>query len=1233
MDTAKLKRFATEARTVLMEGVKNRLKGLTFDLKTGQPAETPREMQGGAIFMGQIVSIDFCQKWHSLVRDIERRSIGEVAEEVAYTWFNRLVAIRIMARQGFVSPVLEYESDDTHVPIIVAEARQGRYPSVISNDQRESLLTLLDDDSKTNEQFAILIVAYCHSNPVIQKCFGNLSDYSEFLLPQNILAEGGFVSMLNQTTYITEEDFRSPELIGWLYQFYISEKKDAAFAKKGKYDPDEIPAATQIFTPNWIVKYMTQSTLGNIYLDNNPYEDISEEFPYMVRSEAKEGEKFIYNDLSDLKCADLACGSGHILNELFDRLFWMYMQDGYRRTTAVKNIFQKNLLGIDLDTRAKQLATFALLMKACQQDPEFANAEILPRVYDMPRPIEEVIPEDWAETDAKEFLRESIPHYMLGSNSEMTKEISDAILLMNHADTLGSIMRFDLSESTRNAIMIRTQEYEEQLAKGEFVPEAIQLFIPYMNIILALTDRYAVLCMNPPYMGSGRFDDVLSKYTKDNYPRSKADLFSIFMDVAVDRLARYGKYGMINMHSWMFLSSFEDLRRDLLNNYSIDSLLHLGPRTFDELSGEVVQNAAFVITNSREENCVSSSMEQLPHYNVVKIGTYFRLVDGKNCADKERMYLEALEEHTEKVYYGGVGQEGFISLPGLSIGYWINHSAISKIQSADSVSDYYTPRKGMCTRENTSFVRNWHEVTLSKIGFNVKSRSESKESKKKWFPYQKGGEFRLWYGNNYNVVDWENDGYKLLHMEELGWPFSSTNHNLEFIFKPAFVWSKISSGRSSIRLSDFGYLYDDASGLCASNGQKSLEYVVGLMSSKVGQFYLKLINPTLNIQPGNISAVPMIFAEEETVTNLVKDNISISRLDWDCHETSWDFKRNELLRYAEGIVDAESEDSLMTDASLNLRPKSDISSGRNKDKKTVASAYEVYKQVWEARFMQLHANEEELNRKFIEIYGLQDELTKDVPLDEITILQQGEISIVDNRLVWHDDVVMKQLISYAVGCMMGRYSIDKEGLILANQGDGLKEYAELVPDSRFDVDDDGIVPLMSSDTEFTDTATKRFKNWLSVTFGEDNLVDNINFIEGALGKSLDDYFIKDFWKDHKKMYQNRPIYWLFSSKKGAFQVLAYMHRMNPYTAERIRSNYLLPHIEWLLNKQQELQDNAANLSTRERRELDNIAKQIVECREYHEKLHIIADQQIPFDLDDGVVVNYAKFGEVLAKIK
>ena len=1181
MDTTRLKRFATEARTILMQGVKNRLQSLGFDLKTGKVEEMPQEMEGGAVFMNDVVSTDFYRRWMSLYNNVQARSIREVAEEAAYTWFNRFMAIRIMEKRGFIAPVLEYESEEIHIPTIVNEATQGRMPQM-TESMHNQLMELLDDPSKTAEQFALLIVAYCHDNPIINRCFGTIADYTELLLPVNILSEGGFIEMVNHTEFITEEQYASAELIGWLYQFYIADRKDEAFAKKGKYDPDEIAPATQIFTPNWIVKYMVQNTIGRIYLDNNPYEDeLKEKWKYLVEPSEPTPEEsiFHFDDLKELKTADLACGSGHILNEAFDLLYDLYVNEGYSRTEAIKNIFQYNLLGIDIDTRAKQLATFALLMKACQKDESFLDAKLMPRVYSMPRPIFEVLPN----------YGTALPQFLMGSNQQMVDELIQALQLMIHADTLGSIMKFELSESTRNTIMVRVAEYEQMLADGEIVSEGNKMFLPYMHIILALTDLYAAICMNPPYMGSGRFDATLSKYVKDNYTQSKADLFAVFMDVAINRLADNGKYGMINMHSWMFLSSFEQLRKSILDNYHIDSLLHLGPRTFDELSGEVVQNSSFVIT--KNPISINGNSTNYP-------STYFRLVEGHDCADKERLFLDA--ELLSKVYYPNVEQKNFDKIPGCPIGYWVNDKIINVFKPDNLISAHSIARSGFSTGDNSVFVREWFEVSIKKIGFGLNNNEEYKSSGCKYVPFTAGGGFRRWYGNLDSIVDWTHPD--LMHRPRTTY--------MDLYFKPGLTWNAISSGCLSCRYYDRGLLFEHAAASLFVNADKKQEDYLAFLNTSVFQSLLKILNPTLNNGAEVVSSVPIIFPNED-YSDIVHNNITIYKKDWDSHETSWNFETNPLLSIHNQFITEEN-----TKFSYKL-----------------SAIFYEFETRWEARFMQLHHNEEELNRQFIEIYGLQDELTPDVPLDEITILQQGEITIENNQLKWNADVVMKQLISYAVGCMMGRYSIDKPGLILANQGDGLEQYNALVPKSRFDVDDDGIVPLMPADCDFTDNASVRFKQWLSVTFGPDTLVENLNFIEKSLGKSIDDYFVKDFWKDHKKMYQNRPIYWLFSSKKGAFQCIAYMHRMNAYTAERIRTKYLLPHIEWLMQKQSEMEANAANLTTQERRQLDNIVKQIEECREYHDRLHVIADQQIAFDLDDGVVVNYAKFGDVLAKIK
>ena len=1006
MDTNRLKRFAVEARNILMQGVKNRLQAMGFDLKTGKPAELPQKMEGGAVFMGDTVSTDFYCRWMSLYNNICARGIRQVAEEAAYTWFNRFMAIRIMQKQGFISPVLAYESEDVRVPVIVSEARQGRMPQM-SDDVRSKLMELLDDDSKTNEQFALLIVAYCHENPIINKCFGNIADYTELLLPQNILAEGGFVSMLNDTAFIKDDDFRSAELIGWLYQFYISDRKAEAFAKKGKYDADEIAPATQIFTPNWIVKYMVENTVGRIYIDNNPYCEVKDNMKYLVDTPSG-GETLKVDDLAQLTVADLACGSGHILNECFDLLYAIYVEEGYSRTQGISHILRQNLLGIDLDTRAKQLATFALLMKACQKDSSFLDGKVMPRVYDMPHPIAEAIAAEGDTRSAEEYLKETLPHYLLGGNADMVQELTDAILLMNHADTLGSIMKFDISEQTRNAILVRTQEYEKQLANGDIVPSAIQLLMPYMRIILALTEKYTALVMNPPYMGSGHFDSVLSKYVKDNYAEGKADLFSVFMQMGMERLADGGKMAQINMQSWMFLSSFEKLRNIFLHNYIIDSMLHLGPRTFDELSGEVVQNTAFVLTKPHDPygGITLGEVKTLPEVEKAEWkrrfmedvdkdlsdwlvdgakGTYYRLVDGKNCADKEQLFLSHIHgnEDGNRVYYPNVEQKNFEKIPGCPIGYWLGNVAIDCFEK-NKLGDMSYSSPGIRTGRDNIFIRDWEEVSYKRIKLDGTSYVSLYENY--WFPITRGGERRVWYGNNSSIVL----GYNNFERVQKECP-DYRLRDKDYYFKKGLTWTMISSSKSSFRVCPNGVLF--------GNGGPTLyvdnlyEEISAFLNSSVADFYLKLLNPTINCTKSDIEKLPIVFSENNKVKSLVCQNISLSKQDWDAHETSWDFQRNELLRIGDELV---GDVSHVTTAEMPtvendlLAMCGETPHPLNFSLKDLVSQY---KQKWEHKFKQLHENEEELNRQFIDIYGLQDELTPDVPLDEITILQQGEITI------------------------------------------------------------------------------------------------------------------------------------------------------------------------------------------------------------------------------------------------
>lgn len=1180
MNTNQIRKFATEARILLLKGVSNSLR--TFFSDSGEPIIVPKPVQGGCAFGAQTKDEAFLRRWQSLQHQITLHGFRWVVEQVAYTWFNRLVAINILAKNNLAEPMLQFANPSLRVPYIVEQARAGHFPEMSAADIA-TLREILNDDAKTFEQFSLLIGCYCTANPIIRRCFGCVDDHSLLLLPSNILSEGEIVDMLNRSDLITDDEYRSPELIGWLYQFYISERKDEVFAKKGKFEADEIPAATQIFTPNWIVKYMVQNSLGRIYLDNEPDSGLKERMQYLVSAEPS-SEKFTFVDVKELTCADLACGSGHILNECFDLLYDIYIEQGYSRRDAVENIFSHNLIGVDIDTRAKQLTTFALLLKACRRDASFADAHAMPRVFDMPEPYR-------SDTD----LRDTLRHFFLGGTPTQIDETAEAIALFDYAEDLGSIMRFNISPGTREAIVRRLAEY-----RASQIHTYDDLF-PYFDVILALTDRYAALVMNPPYMGSGNMNATLSKYVKDNYEIAKADLFAVFMEVAVALLKERGKYGMINMHSWMFLSSFEKLRTRLLTENRIDNMLHLGPRTFDELSGEVVQNTAFVITNCEGKDAT---------------GSYYRLVDGKSCGDKERMFLEAQENGGNRIYYPNVSQQDFEKIPGCPIGYWVSKNMIIAFQN--SLAYVAITREGLSPADVDRFLRLWHEIDTNRIN-------------KKWFPYQKGGTIRKWAGNSDYVVNWENDGYEIKNNKDpKTGRIRSHNYNGEYSFKEGFTWNAISSGNPCFRYVPKGYLFDSAGSMGFVN--HNLLYIIGNLNSTVSRYALSLISPTIKFMPGHILRTPYKHKSNNVIEAFVQQNISISKQDWDAHETSWDFETNPLLAvdtdtYIDNIHHVIERHEKKTGEHICIdpaAPKLDSLEWR----------MEQYKQKWEHLFMQLHENEEELNRQFIDIYGLQDELTPDVPLDEITILQQGEIHIENNDIVWHNDVIAKQLISYAIGCWMGRYRLDKPGLHIAHPNPTAEEVCTYTYNgSELEIDDDGIIPILSADSQFADNACHRLRDFLRIAFGDENLLENINFIETCLGKSIEAYFMKDFWKDHKKMYQNRPIYWLFSSKKSAFQCLAYMHRMDAYTVERMRSKYLLPHMDRLTHRINELRADDAMLTTAQRRMAERLEKELAECREYHERLHYVADQQISFDLDDGVVVNYAKFGDILAKIK
>lgn len=958
MDTNKLKRFATEARNKIRQGVVHKLLTLGFNAR-GEADEFPRKLQGSTLFRGQQLEESFYDQWIALYQAIQKHGLKAVYEEVAYTWFNRFVAIRILQMNGFIDRVLVFDNPDIRVPHIVTEARQGRFP-VLTTSEQLRLRNIITDPTKTYEQFVILITAFCHATPILNRCFGSINDYTELLLPNDVLEEGGFVDMLNHTEFITETDYKTTELLGWLYQFYISERKDEVFAafKKGqKAEAEDIAPATQIFTPNWIVKYMVENTLGRIYLDNNPGSALEEQMPYLVaKAEGTEEAIYRYEQLEDLRVIDPACGSGHILLEAFDLLYAMYLDEFYSREEAIKAIFAHNLVGIDLDTRARQLATFALLLKACQRDDRFLDAHCLPRVLDMP-------------AGNRDTWRDTLGHfdccYGLTSSQSPCEEIDAAFQLLEQAPNLGSTMKFAISERTRVYLQERVACYEAK-------PQCSQDFEPLVQgfrLILALTDRYAAVIANPPYMGAGNMNKVLSEYAKKNYPTTKQDLFSIFMERMIDMTEENARAAFITMESWMFLSSFEKFRKNILDNYFISSLGHFGWHIIGIAFG-----TAMTIIEKKQPGS--------------RIGEYSYLTIEDIDKEKNAPYVFPKKDNGR---FAHVSQKNFEKIPGSPIGYWVSEKMLNCFNAKDNIGNIANPRKGLATTDNKRFLRHWSEISFQFLGIGFKNKKDAEDSFCKWFPLNKGGEFRKWYGNNYMVVNWYHDGAEMkeaIIKTYKGGSYTKEIRSEDKYFKDCITWNALTSGTPSFRYSNYGALFDSA-GSSMFPKEEQICPLLGILNSPIAKLFFDIINPTLNYGAGTIGSLPIVDIHIDE--KLVSQNISISRSDWDAHETSWDFQRNELLTideatYADNIQYQIEKHEKETGEKICIDPAAP-------ELGSLAWRMEQYKLKWEKLFMQLHANEEELNRQFIDIYGLQDELTPDVPLDEVTILQQGEISI------------------------------------------------------------------------------------------------------------------------------------------------------------------------------------------------------------------------------------------------
>lgn len=1234
MNTNAIKSFAKVARINLLKSAYNQLFFWGFDEK-GNVVEQPIELGGGFTFRGSTYNdTTIIPKWNKLKAKLahSKESFKDVAEEAAYTWFNRLVAIRILEKNGFIDPVIAFQ-ENTLVPAILQQAKAGNHSITHSGDKANLHEALLKNNDE--RAFALLIIHYCNQHPLLKEIFGHVNDYTEILIPQDLLAKDGLLAMLNDEDSIPSGDFQEVELIGWLYQFYISDRKDEVFkgfkANK-KARPEDIPAATQIFTPKWIVDYMVENTVGKIYLDYEEDSALKNQMKYWVENQSETKDNLI-DDITQLSLIDPACGSGHILVTGFEWLYKMYREQGYGAKQAIESILKNNLYGLDLDDRAMQLARFAVLLKAAQELDKTANGEgkkLLNQAL-------EIMPHIYAFPETHGFVTEEIAVF---TGNQYVEEIYPVIDLLRQGKNIGSALKLSLSDEARKVLETQYQNWKQRYNAGtlDLANQAIwENLKTYVEVALVLTQQYAAVVANPPYMGQKSMNGELKNYVNQHYPMTKADLMTVFMEVIPNLTKDKYRFALINLPSWLFLSTFENMRKFYLDNYQIDSLLHMGRGIFGIDFGSV----AFAIKKEHKENAVGSyfrlherNFQHIYFEDIEKLFLYSNgNVDYKydfSLYRDEEGVSEIPEKGTEtgqKLFYSKIPQTNFDKIPGSPIAYWASYLILKCFVENDSLFDHAPTKVGQNTGDNERFLKFWYEVNCTNVRYDLKEQSNLDVEKYKWLPYRKGGDFRRWYGNIQIVVNWIGNGklikeYAVIRNNGKHW--SRYIQNLDYNLKSGFSWSFIGANGIGVRLANEGQLFDVQGSSGFPIKRENLYYCLGLLNSKFTTKVLEIINPTLSFQTGNLAKVPFKVGETERVDNLSQTNVQISKKDWDSRETSWDFVANPLL--------AQHQDSLK-------------------------EAYQLWQEDVTKDFFQLHANEEELNRIFIDIYGLQEELTPEVALKDITILQD-ELKAADLEaletafragesvnLPIQQDVVISQLLSYMVGCMLGRYRLDCGGLHIAHPNPTEEELANYSVENyattfQMQIDDDAIIPLLGSAGAFPDDAVKRTEDLLHKLFGEESHTKNLNFIDEALGMKLEKWMTEKFWLHHISgtMYKKKPIYWLFCSnpkkpQNAAFRVLVYMHRMDAFTVQKIMRNYLHPHQEHLRSQYETMQENEVNLSKQELKSFENIQKQISELKEYNEVLKALADQQITFDLDDGVTVNYAKFKDAVAEIK
>jgi type II restriction/modification system DNA methylase subunit YeeA len=1159
MNTQALEKFAQSSRRRLIEQVSTKLRLITSDGSAAR-RENPEAIR-------------------NLEKQIASHGEQQVIEKNAYIWFNRLCALRFMDANGYTRIAVVSPKQDQTQPEILVEAKSGYFDdSLTPTEAQNQVLSFIDRSSPSNnpesEAYRLLLVSACnYYHKAMPYLFARISDFTELLMPDNLLSNGSV--MRNALEVMTDESCKEVEIIGWLYQYYISEKKDEVFAdlkKNKKITPENIPAATQLFTPHWIVRYLTENSLGRLWLLNNPDSKLIEQMDYYIKPEQNEEDYLRISSPEELKICDPASGSGHMLTYTFDLLYAIYEEEGYNPSEIPEKILTHNLFGIEIDKRASELSAFALTMKARAKQRNFFEKQIQPNICVLKNI-------HFDEDELAEYTK------FIGRDL-FTDAFIDTLSQFEETDNFGSLIQPKLKQTQEIIEVLKDKDLSGEL----FLSGTHEKVLRVLKQADYLSPKYHVVVANPPYMGSKGMNQRMREWLKNYYPDFKSDLFSAFV-VRCSNIARTKAYiGIMSPNVWMYITSYEKLRLYLLEIKSITNLVELPLTGFKEAT---VQICAFNFVNLHEQRL---------------LGSYIRLVDFKGGNKEMAGYTQQALRNTDCDWFYRASSDSFMKIPGSPITYWVSDK-FRDIFTSEKISSKYEAGSGLSTSDNERFLRYIWEV-------NQESTAGKCSDDVKWYLFHKGGEYRKWFGNLEYVVNWKNDGNDIKNWVVNNPNDPRTTHwsrrvfNTHLYFREGLIWSVISSGKISFRYTNENAMISNAAGgIFSIDNSEHLRFLLAAINTNLWSNIFSTINPTINYSSGIIQNAPLAILPAtpifDSINVISEQNIHISKQEWDSRETSWDFTISELIKHK-------------SDSNLEM-------------------AYANYCEFWKEKHNNLHQNEEELNRLFIEIYELEDELTPEVDLKDITILK-NEAKIVDDELVFQADEIMKQFISYAVGCMFGRYSLDQPGLILANQGESIDQYLDQIPNPSFMPYDDNVIPLLD-DNWFTDDIVDRFNDFVRTTFGNEHFDENIDFIEQSIGKDIRKYFLKDFYSNHITRYKKRPIYWMVSSPNASFNVLIYMHRYQADTVSVILNDYLRKYqakLEDSMSQQQIISispGSNAQEKTKALREIEEIKKILRELNDFeHETLYPLANEKIEIDLDDGVTVNYNKFGSALKKV-